>query len=135
MLASWFHYLCKSIRSDDFGDQQSRWNEPTGNVRSHGDWTWLRTSVFMRWVDYHDWDKARVAIVIFSAPPRLKDRCKRIWTTEPANILTDPFSLFVICLDELWLQSQGIVRIIGDELSKMEDVSLLKNQQESPQDV
>ncbi len=77
----------------------------------------------MRWNNCNDQDRVCVTLVIFSASPELRDRCQRLWDTELHGILLDPFSLFVICLDELWLQAQGIVRIVGDEFSKMERVS------------
>ena len=77
----------------------------------------------MSWKHRHDEDKACVTLVIFSAPPRLRDRYKRIWDVEPTKILQDPFGLLVVCLDELWLQSQSIVKTIGDEFSRMERVS------------
>ena len=108
--------------------QPSRIADPRGEVLSQGDWTWIRTSVFMRWSDCHDKSKASVTLVIFSASPELRDRCQRLWNTELSGLLVDPFSLFVICLDELWLQSQGIVKIVGDEFSKMERVSQYKRQ-------
>ena len=37
-----------------------------------------------------------------------------------AEILVDPFSLFVICLDELWMQSQDIVDTTRREFGDME---------------
>lgn len=67
-------------------------------------------------------------LVVFSASPELRDRCQRLWNTELSGVLIDPFSLFVICLDELWLQAQGIVKIVGDEFSRMERVSQLEGQ-------
>ena len=77
----------------------------------------------MRWSNCHDKDKASVVIVIFSASPELRDRCQRLWCDDLSAVLVDPFSLFVICMDELWLQAMGIVKIVGDEFSKMERVS------------
>ena len=62
-------------------------------------------------------------LVVFSASPELRDRCQRLWDTELSGVLVDPFSLFVICFDELWLQALDVVKIVGDEFSKMERVS------------
>ena len=111
--------------------QPSRIADPRGDVLggkvlSQGDWTWIRTSVFMKWSNCHDKDSASVILVIFSASPELRDRCQRLWDTELSGVLVDPFSLFVICLDELWLQAQGIVKVVQDEFSKMERVSQLE---------
>ena len=86
----------------------------------------------MSWKHRHDEDKACVTLVIFSAPPKLRDRFKRIWDVEPTKILEDPFSLLVICLDELWLQSQSIVKIVGDEFSRMERVSQFERLKDPP---
>ena len=97
--------------------------DPRGTGLSQGDWTWIRTSVFMRWSNCHDKDKAAVNLIIFSASPELRDRCQRLWNGDLSGVLVDPFSLFVVCLDELWLQALGIVKLVGDEFSKMERVS------------
>ena len=102
-----------------------------GTELSHGDWTWIRTSVFMRWNDCHDKDKASVILVIFSASPELRDRFQRLWYNDLSGVLMDPFSLFVICLDELWLQALGIVTIVADEFGKLERVSQSKWQFDS----
>ena len=102
--------------------------DPRGTELSHGDWTWIRTSVFMSWSDCHDKDKASVVLVIFSASPELRDRLRRLWESDLTGVIMDPFSLFVICMDELWLQAMGIVKIVGDLFSKMERVSHYKRQ-------
>ncbi|KAL9020483.1 MAG: hypothetical protein Q9185_002256 [Variospora sp. 1 TL-2023] len=54
----------------------------------------------------------------------MRDRCQRLWETDLSGVLTDPFSLFVICLDELWLQAQDVVRAVGGEFNKMERTAL-----------
>lgn len=77
----------------------------------------------MRWSNCHDKEKASVVLVIFSASPELRDRCQRLWYDDLSTVLVDPFSLFVICVDELWLQAMGIVKTVGDVFSKMERVS------------
>ncbi len=99
---------------------------------SHGDWTWIRTSVFMGWSNCHDKNKASVILVIFSASPELRDRCQRLWDTEVSRVLVDPFSLFAICLDELWLQALSMVKMVGDEFSNMERVSHLEGELKPP---
>lgn len=103
--------------------QPSKIADPGGTELSHGDWTWIRTSIFMRWSNCHNEDQASVTLVIFSASPELRARFQRLWSTDLSAILVDPFSLFVICLDELWLQAMIIVNIIGDVYGKMERVS------------
>ena len=80
----------------------------------------------MRWSDCHDKDTAFVTLVIFSASLELRNRLQRLWDNDLSDVLVDPFSLFVICLDELWLQAQGIVRMVGAEFNRMERVSYPK---------
>ena len=128
MPASWFHFLCKNVTVDNLRGHTSRIADPRGTELSQGDWTWIRTSVFMRWSHFQNRNKASVNLVIFSASPELRERCRRLWNTDLSGVLVDPFSLFVICLDELWLQAQGIVKITGDVFSKMERVSQFDGQ-------
>lgn len=77
----------------------------------------------MRWSDPQDINSASVTLVIFSASIELRDRLQRLWDGDLSEVLVDPFSLFVICLDELWLQAQGIVSMVGAEFNRMERVS------------
>jgi len=102
--------------------QSSRIADPRGDVLSQGDWTWIRTSVFMRWSNCHDRDRAVVALVIFSASPELRDRLGHLWAAEISEVLIDPWSLFVICLDEMWLQAQSIVATVQHVFGQMERV-------------
>ena len=78
----------------------------------------------MRWSDCYDWDKSSVTLIIFSAPPELRDRYQRLWNNNLLDVLTDPFGLFVVCLDELWLQANRVIRVVGDEFSRMERVTI-----------
>ena len=80
----------------------------------------------MQWSNCQDNDQASVVLVIFSASPELRDRLQRLWKSDLSRVIMDPFSLFVICMDELWLQAMGIVKIVGDVFSKMERVSPCK---------
>ena len=82
----------------------------------------------MKWSNCHDIDKASVVLVIFSASPELRDRLQRLWKSDLSRVIMDPFSLFVICMDEFWLQAMGIVKIVGDLFGKMERVSHCKIQ-------
>lgn len=94
---------------------------------SQGDWTWLRTSVFMKWSDCDDIDKSCVTLLIFSAPSELIDRFERLWDQDPSSVLLDPFSLFNICFDELWLQSQSVVQVVQAVFGRMERVGEVPN--------
>lgn len=108
--------MCKNVTS--VPGQPLLIADPRGNTLSQGDWTWVRTSVFLKWTNCHDSTVTTVTLVVFSAPLKLRERFSRLWDPDLGHILTDPFSLFAICLDELWLQAQGIYdtvrRVFGD---------------------
>lgn len=110
-------------QSSSIADPRGDFLSQRGDVLSQGDWTWIRTSVFMRWSNCHDEKRAAVALVIFSASPELRDRLERLWTTELSDILVDPFSLFVICMDQFWLQAQRTVTTVQQIFGQMERVS------------
>lgn len=76
----------------------------------------------MRWSHCSNKDRASVVLVIFSASWELIDRFHRLWDTDLSVVLEDPYSLFVICLDELWLQAQRIETSVGREFGIMERV-------------
>lgn len=120
---SYFHFLCKHITITTAEGRPPGIADLRGAVLSQGDWTWIRTSVFMRWNKCNDKDQASVALILFSASPEMRDRFKRLWKTDLSKVPVDPFSLFVICLDELWLQAQGTVRAVSDVFNAMERVS------------
>lgn len=121
---SFFHFLCKNVTVNGPDGPSPGIADPRGAEVSQGDWTWIRTSIFLRWDNCDDKDKATVTLLIFSASSEMRDRCQRLWETDLSNVLIDPFALFVICLDELWLQAQGIVRTLSAEFSKVERTAL-----------
>ena len=100
--------------------QPSGCADPRNTVITQCDWTWIRTSAFLRWTNCHDKEKASAVLVLFSATKKMRDRFQQAWSADLAEILVDPFSLFVICLDELWMQSQDIVDTARKEFGEME---------------
>ncbi|KAL8773577.1 MAG: hypothetical protein Q9209_001682 [Squamulea sp. 1 TL-2023] len=120
---SYFHFLCKHVTLN-VNDRALGIADPRGTVLSQGDWTWIRTSVFMRWNNCNDNDLATVTLIFFSFSQELRDRCQRLWETDVSMVLVDPFSLFVICFDELWLQAQSIVRNVGTVFNRLERTAL-----------
>lgn len=104
------------------GREAATISDPRGTVLSQGDWTWLRTSVFLRWSSCNDKAKACVTLLVFSASPELIERCQRMWDQDPSSILIDPFSLFAVCSDELWHQAQGVVDSVLKVFGGMERV-------------
>ncbi|KAG7001424.1 hypothetical protein G7Y79_00031g065390 [Physcia stellaris] len=121
--SSWFHFLCKNVTAN-VASQPSGCADPRKTVISQSDWTWIRTSAFLRWSNCQDKENASAVLVLFSATKKLRDRFQRAWNGDLAEILIDPFSLFAICLDELWMQSQDIVDIARKEFGEMELTAL-----------
>ena len=94
-----------------------------GTQYSQGDWSWIRSSLFLKWNDCDDRDMATATLIVFSASPELRARFERLclnpdWTVA----LVDPFSLYVIVLDELWLQADGIMKKVADVFNGTETV-------------
>lgn len=121
---SWFHFLCKNVTISQLENEAARIADPRGTALSQGDWTWLRTSVFLRWTSCKDVAKACVTLIVFSAPFELIDRCQRLWDQNPESILVDPFSLFAICADEMFLQSQGVLSSLQSVFGGVERTAL-----------
>lgn len=121
--ASWFHFLCKDVTVERRKGMKPRIADPRGTQYSHGDWLWIRSSIFLKWNDCDDRDMATATLIVFSASPELRARFERLcmnpdWTVA----LVDPFSLYVIVLDELWLQADGIMNKVAEVFSSMETV-------------
>lgn len=97
--------------------------DPRGTPYSHGDWLWIRSSFFLKWNDCDDRDKATATLIVFSASPELRARFESLFLNPDWTIaLVDPFSLYVIVLDELWLQADGIMRKVAEVFNGMETV-------------
>ena len=90
---------------------------------SHGDWTWIRSGFYLRWSNCNDPLMSAATLIVFSANPGLRARFEQLTSnSEWTSVLIDPFSLYVIVLDELWLQAEGIVRDVSDVFGLMERV-------------
>ena len=125
---SYFHFLCKHVNISGPGGPSPGIADSRGTELSQGDWTWIRNSVFMRWDNSDNKDTASVTLILFSFSSQLRNRCQRLWETDMSRVLVDPFSLFVICFDELWLQAQQIVDKVAGVFGTMERVSRFMNQ-------
>ncbi|KAL8830795.1 MAG: hypothetical protein Q9191_001225 [Dirinaria sp. TL-2023a] len=91
---------------------------------SQGDWTWFRTSVFLRWTNADDFTSTTVTLIIFSAPPELRERFEGLWSTDLTHVLRDPFSLLIICFDQLWRQAQGVYNNVRETFGVVETDTL-----------
>lgn len=97
--------------------------DPRGTQYSQGDWLWIRSSFFLKWNTCDNRDLATATLVVFSASPELRARFQRlILNPEWIVALVDPFSLYVIVLDELWLQADGIMKKVAEVFNGMETV-------------
>ena len=97
--------------------------DPRGTQYSQGDWLWIRSSFFLKWNTCDNRDLATATLIVFSASPELRARFQRlILNPEWTVALVDPFSLYVIVLDELWLQADGIVNKVLKVFNGMETV-------------
>ena len=91
---------------------------------SQGDWSWLRSSFFLQWDDRASRDTSNVTFVIFSPSLELDQRLQQIWQSgRQGPILEDPFSLYVIALDELWSQAENVLRTAQVVFGHVESVS------------
>ena len=63
-----------------------------------------------------------MTLVIFSAPPLLKSRLQALFGTNLTHILQDPFALYIICIEELWRQAQGVYGRVRDIFGGIEKV-------------
>ena len=96
--------------------------DPRGTTLSQGDWTWIRTGYWLRWGNPKS-DDATATLIVFSAPTQLQNRLESLSTHSGwKEVLIDPFSLFVIILDELFLQAHGIVNKVIRVLEPIEGV-------------
>lgn len=97
--------------------------DPRGTQYSQGDWLWIRSSFFLKWNTCDNRDLATATLIVFSASPELRARFERlILNPEWTVALVDPFSLYVIVLDELWLQADGIMKKVAEVFNGMETV-------------
>ncbi|MCJ1270366.1 hypothetical protein MMC22_010262 [Lobaria immixta] len=96
-----------------------------GTELSHGDWTWIRSGFYLRWIDFNDFKKAAVTLIVFSASPQLRKRFERLHSNSDWEVtLVDPFSLYIIVLDELWLQAESMMNRVSGVFGSMERTAL-----------
>lgn len=120
---SWFHFLCKSVQVVDDPVLGHHISDSHSSGASQDDWNWLRSSIFLRWTKCSSPDEAKVTLIIFSAGPELRDRFRRLKDNSSwQDVLRDPWSLFVMMLDELWFEANRISADIGKVFRQLEKV-------------
>ncbi|MCJ1470845.1 hypothetical protein MMC07_009492 [Pseudocyphellaria aurata] len=92
-----------------------------GTNLSQGDWTWIRSAFYLRWKTCDNFQKAAVTLIVFSASPELRERLGRLHVNPDWEVtLVDPYSLYVIVLDEIWLQAESITNGVRQVFGFME---------------
>ena len=122
----WAHFLCKNInlKVDENGNPFIQ--DPRGTRQNQGDWTWLRSSYFLRW------DKpfaptlsdSKVTLIVFSPTHQLRMHLQEL-SSRPdwRQGLMDPFSLLVIVAENIFLDTSMTISKLLKVLSFTERVS------------
>ena len=124
---SWLHFLCKNINVEENGKYHHRIVDPRQDQRklSFADWSWIRAGFFLKWSNFRE-RAPSVTLICFGESKRLRKRLEGIkWNELGAQALKDPYSLFVIILDELFLQMDGLGWGLNSVLGEMERVSVI----------
>ena len=146
-LASWFHYLCKNVGVETTQDEKGNEVDTirSTNVRnlagaqSQADFSWIRSGYFLKSelptiksVSGSDAtlihgipDSKNVSLICFGASPALKTRFERLSSSHCwEEVLNDPYVLFDIVTDELWLQLDGTAWALSRVFGGIENVSV-----------
>lgn len=112
--------MCKNVTIAEDSDGKSSISDPRQDEPKleHSDSTWIRSGYFLRWAE----DSSRgpeVTLLCFESSPFLKERLQQISPTSiSTTVALDPYSLFVIVMEELSLQIDdtvwGAVNIFRD---------------------
>ena len=121
--ASWFHFLCKNITISESPGSHNQVQDLRGTSLSHADWTWVRSSFHLTWEEPKSFDRSTVTLIVFSPSFELRERFNRMLCDDLAEVLVDPFSLYVIILDELFAQADAILWSVSNVFGPMERVS------------
>lgn len=122
---SWFHYLCKNVTIAEDSDGKSSISDPRQNEPKleHSDSTWIRSGYFLHWAEDSNSDP-EVTLLCFESSPYLKERLRQIPPTSiSTSVALDPYSLFVIVMEELSLQMDDTVWEVMDIFRNVELVS------------
>ena len=124
-VGSWFHYLCKNItikRSANGGTWISD-PRPRAPQLKQGDWTWIRSGYFLRWI-LNSSRNLEVTLVCFGASSSLERRLQQLAPLSILNsVVHDPYSLFVLILNDLSLQMDNTVWDVSEVFGDIELVN------------
>ncbi|KIN06864.1 hypothetical protein OIDMADRAFT_68277, partial [Oidiodendron maius Zn] len=126
---SWFHSLCKNINIEKDKNWQPKIKNPVSipyqNAKelSQADFSWLRSGFFLNLQRGPD-TKTTVTLICFGAPLEIERRFKNLTLNLARDeVLQDPFILFYIIFDELYLQLDSIAWKLGEVFGNMETVA------------
>jgi hypothetical protein len=86
------------------------------------DWTWIRSGYFLRWTADSNSD-VEVTLICFEASSSLKHRFRNLQLPASCkNALDDPWSLFVVVLNELFIQMSETVYDVSEAFGEIEMV-------------
>lgn len=139
-IASWFHYLCKNIdvrepySSNPSTIQKIVESHPANpNPLSQENWTWLRSAFYLKSggpennpVNHGQSPKPCTTLICFGGSNSLQERFSGLGSSPNWNQCLDaPYNLFVVVLDELFLEMDDQAWRIAGVFRGIEHVRIL----------
>jgi hypothetical protein len=91
------------------------------------DWSWIRAGFFLKWFPLsssYPSNHTCMTLICFGASISLQQRFERLASNSTwRDAVHDPYNLFVIILDELFIQADGLVWSLSDVFRAIEEVS------------
>jgi hypothetical protein len=122
---SWLHFLCKNIVLVENTDGQSDICGPTPQQHlKAGGPSWIQGGFFMKW----NKTGGHILLCCFGDFPRIEERLRRFIenTDNVQSALYDPYTLYVIILDELHSKMDSIVWDLISVFNRYEEVCILQ---------
>ncbi|KAF7507906.1 hypothetical protein GJ744_009940 [Endocarpon pusillum] len=115
--SSWFHYLFKNVHVQRDGDDVPRIVSPLSNPLSQSDLSWNKAGFFL----HQSGPGGLVTLICFGPGKPLVRRLERLVShAKWRDAVVDPYSLFVVVLNELFLQMDGLVWGLSSVFGAME---------------
>ncbi|KAL8697035.1 MAG: hypothetical protein Q9224_002499, partial [Gallowayella concinna] len=123
----WAHTLLKNIELHFDAAGVPFIQDPRSERRNHGDWTWLRSGYFLQWRNPYSsrLQDCNVTFIIFSATPELTAHLQNLATRPDwRQALMDPFTLFVITAENIFLEASSTINKVLTVLGYIEGLAL-----------
>jgi hypothetical protein len=121
---AWFHFLCKWINVER-NAKGEKWIVDASDFRttqSQADGSWIRGGFTFRWTTDHG-SSPRVTLICFGASRSVVQRFERLASHSLwRHAVTDPYNLFVIIINDLFLQVDGLVWSLSGVFRTLEAV-------------